>query len=58
MKATRSICVDLRLVRPLAGAIRWFLGLFTWIQSGQTQSYILYGLIFLVVLIIWIIGVR
>jgi len=32
--------------------------MFTWIQSGQTQQYILYGLVFLVILIVWIIGVR
>ncbi len=50
--------VDLRLFRPLGRAIRWFMGLFTWIQTGQLQSYILYGLIFLIALIVWIIGVR
>jgi formate hydrogenlyase subunit 3/multisubunit Na+/H+ antiporter MnhD subunit len=50
--------VESGLIRPLLGAVRRFLGLFTWIQTGQTQNYILYGLIFLVVLIIWIIGVR
>jgi hydrogenase-4 component B len=46
------------LIRPVGGWIRRFLGMFTWIQSGQTQQYILYGLIFLVILIVWIIGVR
>jgi hydrogenase-4 component B len=50
--------VDVGLVQPLTRLIRRFLGLFTWIQSGQTQNYILYGIVFLVVLIIWIIGVR
>ncbi|MCX6561253.1 MAG: proton-conducting transporter membrane subunit [Candidatus Aminicenantes bacterium] len=50
--------VEIRLIRPLVGVIRRFLKLFTWIQTGQTQNYILYGLIFLIVLIIWIIGVR
>lgn len=50
--------VDAGLVRPLTRLIGRLLSLFTWIQSGQTQNYILYGIVFLIVLIIWIIGVR
>lgn len=50
--------VDRRLIRPITALIRRFLGLFTWIQSGRTQSYILYGLVFLVALIIAILGAR
>jgi NADH:ubiquinone oxidoreductase subunit 5 (subunit L)/multisubunit Na+/H+ antiporter MnhA subunit len=50
--------VDAGLVQPLIRLIRRFLKMFTWIQSGQTQNYILYGIVFLVVLIIWILGVR
>ncbi len=42
------------LVNPLNSFIRWFMGLFAWMQSGRTQQYILYGLVFLVLLIIWI----
>ena len=45
------------LIDPLNSLIRWVMGLFTWMQSGRTQHYILYGLIFLIILIIWIIGV-
>ena len=47
---------DLHVMDSLRKGIRRFLDLFTWIQSGQTQQYILYGLIFLIVLIVWIIG--
>jgi len=43
------------LIDPLNGLVRRFLGLFTWMQSGRTQQYILYGLAFLVMLIAWII---
>jgi hypothetical protein len=42
------------LVNPLNSFIRRIMGLFTWMQSGRTQQYILYGLVFLVFLIIWI----
>jgi len=50
--------VEIGLIRPLGAAIRRALGLLTWIQTGRTQNYILYGLVFLIVLIVWIIGVR
>jgi NADH:ubiquinone oxidoreductase subunit 5 (subunit L)/multisubunit Na+/H+ antiporter MnhA subunit len=50
--------IDERLVRPLVGGVRRFLGLFTWIQSGRLQNYMLYGIIFLIVLIIWILGIK
>jgi hydrogenase-4 component B len=50
--------VDRLLVRPLIALIQRILKLFSWIQSGKTQHYILYGLIFLILLVIWIIGFR
>ena len=50
--------VEAGAVRPLTSLIRRALGSLAWIQSGQTQSYILYGIVFLVVLIVWIMGVR
>ncbi len=50
--------VERWLVRPLIDFLQRFFNLFSWIQSGRTQQYILYGLIFLIILIIWIIGVR
>ncbi|MFH1008696.1 MAG: proton-conducting transporter membrane subunit [Candidatus Latescibacterota bacterium] len=46
------------MIRPLVGLLHYFLGLLSWIQSGHTQQYILYGLVFLVMLVIWVIGVR
>jgi len=47
---------DVVLFSPLLGLLRKFFGLFTWIQSGKTQRYILYGLVFLLLVIIWIVG--
>lgn len=44
------------LIDPVNRFIRWFMGLFAWVQSGRTQQYILYGLVFLLLLIVWIIG--
>ncbi len=41
------------LVRPVAAGVRRFLKLFVWIQSGSMQRYILYGIIFLVISLIW-----
>jgi hydrogenase-4 component B len=46
------------LRRPVIRFLHEFLKLLSWIQSGRTQHYILYGLIFLIILVIWIIGVR
>lgn len=43
------------LINPFIKLVRKFLDLFTWIQSGDTQKYILYGLIFLVFVILSII---
>ena len=58
LESHASDLVEIGLIRPLGAVVRRILGLFTWIQTGRTQSYILYGLIFLIVLIVWIIGVR
>jgi hydrogenase-4 component B len=41
--------VDLYAVHPVVNGINRFLGLFTWIQSGSTQKYILYGIVFLAI---------
>jgi formate hydrogenlyase subunit 3/multisubunit Na+/H+ antiporter MnhD subunit len=46
------------LIQPLIDLLQYFLRLLSWVQSGRTQQYILYGLIFLVILVIWVIGVR
>jgi formate hydrogenlyase subunit 3/multisubunit Na+/H+ antiporter MnhD subunit len=44
------------LIRPVSRGITRFLQLFSWIQSGNMQQYILYGLIFLILSILWIVG--
>lgn len=44
-------------IQPILKLIRKFLNLFAWIQSGKMQQYILYGLIFLVLILIYVIGV-
>lgn len=46
------------LIKPVIKANRRFLEKFYWIQSGSTQQYILYGLIFLVIALIGTIGVK
>jgi len=46
------------LIRPSISLLQKTLQRFAWIQSGKTQQYILYGLIFLLILVIWIIGVH
>lgn len=44
--------------RPLLRFLDKTLNMFSWIQSGRMQQYILYGLIFLVFLLVWIFGIR
>jgi len=46
------------LINPVIKANKKFLERFYWIQSGSTQQYILYGLIFLIVALIGTIGVK
>ncbi len=45
------------LIDPVIRFIERFLNLFKWIQSGDTQQYILYGLVFLIAISLWIMGV-
>jgi hypothetical protein len=42
------------IINPVINIIGRFLNAFTWIQSGITQQYILYGLIFLIAVTLWI----
>jgi len=42
------------LIQPSIRLLNKFLNKFSWIQSGRMQQYIIYGLIFLVALLIWI----
>lgn len=46
------------LIQPSLQVLNKFLNYFSWIQSGQMQQYIIYGLIFLLFLLIWIWGTR
>jgi hydrogenase-4 component B len=50
--------VDMYLINPLYGILKKLFNLFSWIQSGSTQQYILYGLIFLVFAILWVVGIQ
>lgn len=45
---------DSHVIAPMLKAIKKFLDLFAWIQSGSAQQYILYGLIFLLCLLLYI----
>ena len=42
---------EIRIIDKLNNRLIGFLNYFTFIQSGQTQSYVLYGLLFIIVLI-------
>jgi NADH:ubiquinone oxidoreductase subunit 5 (subunit L)/multisubunit Na+/H+ antiporter MnhA subunit len=44
--------IEFYLVHPLVKTNKKFLALFHWIQSGSTQQYILYGLLFLILALI------
>jgi len=46
------------LIQPSIHFLNNFLNKFSWIQSGRMQQYIIYGLIFLVFLLVWIWGGR
>ncbi len=46
------------LIQPSIRFINKFMNLFSWVQSGRMQQYILYGLIFLIILLIWILGIE
>jgi formate hydrogenlyase subunit 3/multisubunit Na+/H+ antiporter MnhD subunit len=41
------------LIQPVVSRLNRFLERFTWIQSGSTQRYIFYGLVFLAVTLAW-----
>ena len=46
------------LIQPVIKMVNKFFEMFSWIQSGRLQQYIIYGLIFLVFLLVWILGVN
>jgi formate hydrogenlyase subunit 3/multisubunit Na+/H+ antiporter MnhD subunit len=49
--------IETCIIAPVISLIIRFLNLFSWIQSGNIQQYILYGLIFLTAVTLWIMGV-
>ncbi len=57
-KSQSNDIIETFIINPLIIFIKKLLNIFSWIQSGNTQLYILYGIIFLIVVIIYIIGVK
>ncbi|MCX6150646.1 MAG: proton-conducting transporter membrane subunit [Ignavibacteriales bacterium] len=56
LETTHHDFTEKSFIQPILKIIRQSLNSFAWIQSGQMQQYILYGLIFLILILIWIIG--
>jgi len=52
----RSDASERLVTGPLISSVRWILSLFRWVQSGRTQHYILYGMVFLIVLVALVFG--
>lgn len=46
------------IVEPISKAIAWFFALFSHIHNGKTEAYIAWSLGFLILLLIWVLGVR
>lgn len=55
-KIISSDIFEAYVIRPLSSVPAAFFKLFSWIQSGNMQQYILYGIIFLVLSIFLIVG--
>ncbi len=56
LKTSQHDFAERFFVQPILKFVRKFLTMFAWIQSGKMQQYILYGLIFLLIILIWIFG--
>jgi len=52
----RSDTSERYVAAPIISSARWILSLFRWVQSGRTQHYILYGMVFLIVLVALVFG--
>jgi NADH:ubiquinone oxidoreductase subunit 5 (subunit L)/multisubunit Na+/H+ antiporter MnhA subunit len=53
----KSACKDIVgyfLINPLVRVVQYLLNIFKWIQTGDIQLYITYGLIFLLLNLIWV----
>lgn len=46
---------ELGVIRPLGERIVFLLGRFSWIQDGNMQHYLFYGMIFLIGALIWVV---
>lgn len=46
------------IIRPAGARLKKFFNLFSWVQSGNTQQYILYGILFLAAILVSIIGAK
>ncbi len=44
------------VTKPVLNALRATVKRFTWIQSGNLQQYMLYGLLFLLITVVWVLG--
>ena len=55
-KSTFYDIFEYYIVKPLVSADETFLSKFLWIQSGNTQRYLIYGVIFLIITIILLLG--
>jgi len=49
---------EVRIINPIIRSVKGFFEHFYWIQSGSTQQYILYGLVFLIIALLGTIGVK
>ena len=43
------------LIKPIIEADKYLIQRFYWVQSGNVQKYLLYGLVFLILAIIWVV---
>jgi len=48
--------LDAYVTKPVVNALRATVRRFTWIQSGNLQQYMLYGLLFLLITVVWVLG--
>lgn len=55
-KATIHDIFEYYVIKPLVSADEFFLSKFLWIQSGNTQRYLIYGVVFLLLAIILLLG--
>jgi formate hydrogenlyase subunit 3/multisubunit Na+/H+ antiporter MnhD subunit len=57
LESTTQDFLERILIQPSLNFLNKFMNLFSWIQSGRMQQYIIYGLLFLIILLIWIVGI-